>query len=454
MGTMGDAQEKSAFCNESTLSQLLSLSILSTVLSCWKTNRHLPLPPGFRIPHASICSFHWTIPSCLLSHKILPPRTGVCCCTCHTPEEPSACPQIHQWREETLRIVSRCNCTGNGCDWWVRAMQKQAAMVAASSDAATSASGNGSGSSHATSYRFTKLSKIICGVLALGCAAGYASPEVANYVALVPGKTLPYVWNVFTCSYFEQRVVSLVASCISLLVLGSVLEPVWGSKEFLKFLFLVNLSVGCCAFVACLITYFALYKEQMLYGKLSGFQGCIAALVVGIKQVMPDQEIVFLKFVTIKVKHFPLLLVTAAVAGNFLGLPMDILLFVAFGTFNSWVYLRFLQTHPQSRLQGDPSEHFSFAGFFPEFMQSTIEIVTVPLSKLFRLNRRNTQNMYALGGQPLPGSAPIDASRRRERGAKALEERLASAGGVIDTQAAGEPSVENGGEGEQAANNV
>lgn len=333
-------------------------------------------------------------------------------------------------------------------------MQKQAAMVAASSDAATSASGNGSGSSHATSYRFTKLSKIICGVLTLGCAAGYASPEIANYVALVPGKTLPYVWNVFTCSYFEQRVVSLVASCISLLVLGSVLEPVWGSKEFLKFLFLVNLSVGCCAFVACLITYFALYKEQMLYGKLSGFQGCIAALVVGIKQVMPDQEIVFLKFVTIKVKHFPLLLVTAAVAGNFLGLPMDILLFVAFGTFNSWVYLRFLQTHPQSRLQGDPSEHFSFAGFFPEFMQSTIEIVTVPLSKLFRLNRRNTQNMYALGGQPLPGSAPIDASRRRERGAKALEERLASAGGVIDTQAAGEPSVENGGEGEQAANNV
>jgi len=327
-------------------------------------------------------------------------------------------------------------------------------MVAASSNAATNAGGNGSGSNATATYRFTKLSKIICGVLAVGCAAGYASPEVANYVALVPGKTLPYVWNVFTCGYFEQRVVSLVVGCISLLVMGSVLEPVWGSKGFLKFLFLINLSVGCCAFVVCLISYLAVYSEKMLYGKLSGFQGAIAALVVGVKQVMPDQEIVFLKFITVRVKHFPLLLVGAAIAGSLLGLPIDLVIFVIFGTFNSWVYLRFFQTHPQSRLQGDPSEHFSFAGFFPEFMQPAIEIVTVPLSKLFRLNRKNMQNMYALGGQPLPGSAPVDASRRRERGAKALEERLAAAGGTVASQDSAEPSIEHGEGSEQGAENV
>eukprot|EP00894_Picocystis_sp_ML_P000570 jgi/Pico_ML_1/51087/g2175.t1 len=94
----------------------------------------------------------------------------------------------------------------------------------------------------------------------------------------------------------------------------------------------------------------------MLYGKLSGFQGAIAALVVGVKQVMPDQEIVFLKFITVRVKHFPLLLVGAAIAGSLLGLPIDLVIFVIFGTFNSWVYLRFFQTHPQSRLQGDPRD--------------------------------------------------------------------------------------------------
>eukprot|EP00894_Picocystis_sp_ML_P002009 jgi/Pico_ML_1/52526/g3217.t1 len=69
---------------------------------------------------------------------------------------------------------------------------------------------------------------------------------------------------------------------------------------------------------------------------------------------MPDQEIVFLKFITVRVKHFPLLLVGAAIAGSLLGLPIDLVIFVIFGTFNSWVYLRFFQTHPQSRLQGDP----------------------------------------------------------------------------------------------------
>jgi hypothetical protein len=39
------------------------------------------------------------------------------------------------------------------------------------------------------------------------------------------------------------------------------------------------------------------------------------------------------------------------------------------GTYVGWIYLRYFQKNPLTGLKGDPSDDFSFASFFPDFMR-------------------------------------------------------------------------------------
>lgn len=40
-----------------------------------------------------------------------------------------------------------------------------------------------------------------------------------------------------------------------------------------------------------------------------------------------------------------------------------------FGTYVSWIYLRYWQRKPETKLKGDPSDDFAFSTFFPEFLR-------------------------------------------------------------------------------------
>lgn len=42
---------------------------------------------------------------------------------------------------------------------------------------------------------------------------------------------------------------------------------------------------------------------------------------------------------------------------------------ILFGTYMSWIYLRYLQKKPETKLRGDPSDDFAFSSFFPEFLR-------------------------------------------------------------------------------------
>ncbi|KAI3685672.1 hypothetical protein L6452_34927 [Arctium lappa] len=112
------------------------------------------------------------------------------------------------------------------------------------------------------------------------------------------------------------------------------------------------------------------------YMPLSGFGGALSGLLVGIKQIIPDQELA----------------------------PLRI------------------------KAKGDPSDEFAFSTFFPEFLRPLID----PIASIFhqmlcgRSEASNEARGYTVGTAPLPGSDPVEASRRRERGARALEERLAA----------------------------
>ncbi|KAJ6952281.1 transmembrane protein 115-like [Populus alba x Populus x berolinensis] len=94
----------------------------------------------------------------------------------------------------------------------------------------------------------------------------------------------------------------------------------------------------------------------------------------------------------------------------------------------SWIYLRYFHRKPETKVRGDPSDDFAFSSFFPDFLRPVID----PIASIFhrmlcgRFETSIEAHGYTLGGAPLPGSDPIEASSHRERGARALEERLAA----------------------------
>ena len=104
-------------------------------------------------------------------------------------------------------------------------------------------------------------------------------------------RTIPFGWNLITSGYFELSVhgvcvsisihifesvmfciheltvcamLQVVISTVSLLFMGKFLEPVWGSKEFLKFIFVVNFLTYLCVFVTAIALYYITRLEIYL----------------------------------------------------------------------------------------------------------------------------------------------------------------------------------------------
>lgn len=59
-------------------------------------------------------------------------------------------------------------------------------------------------------------------------------------------------------------ILQLVISTIGLLFIGKLLEPIWGSREFLKFIFVVNFLTSACVFVTAISLYYITTQETYL----------------------------------------------------------------------------------------------------------------------------------------------------------------------------------------------
>ncbi|OVA18099.1 Protein kinase domain [Macleaya cordata] len=278
---------------------------------------------------------------------------------------------------------------------------------------------------------FTRLCKGLAVVLVSGHVVLHIFPSFINYLALIPARTIPFAWNLITAGYIEQHIIGVILSTLGLLFIGRLLEPIWGSREFLKFIFVVNFLTSVCVFVTAIALYYITTQENYLYTPLSGFHGVLSGFLVGIKQIFPDQELSIFPALKIKAKWMPSLLLFPSIAVSFfVAESASYLPTIIFGTYMSWIYLRYLQKKPETSLRGDPSDEFAFSTFFPELLRPVINPIASIFGQLLcgRSEVSSEAKGYALGSAPLPGSDPVEASRRRERGARALEERLAAEG--------------------------
>jgi hypothetical protein len=122
---------------------------------------------------------------------------------------------------------------------------------------------------------------------------------------------------------------------------------------------------------------------------------------VGIKQILPDQELnllvlkisakVFdhfyneicliwqsvliisqgvLTFFFLFIQWIPSIVAFISVAVSFfIKESMSYLPIILFGIYMSWIYLRYFQRRLEVGLKGDPSDEFSFSSFFPGFLR-------------------------------------------------------------------------------------
>ncbi|KAK8965373.1 hypothetical protein KSP40_PGU015100 [Platanthera guangdongensis] len=275
---------------------------------------------------------------------------------------------------------------------------------------------------------FTRLCKGLALVLVAEHALLQLFPFAVSYLALIPARTIPFAWNLITAGYTEQTLPGVAISVVGLLFIGKFLEPLWGSREFFKFIVVVNILISICIFVTAIALYYITTQESYLYTPVSGFHGILAGFLVGIKQLMPDEELSFFFLLKIRAKWIPTLLAIILVAVSvFIREAVSYLPTVLFGIYMGWLYLRYFQKNSESGLKGDPSDEFSFSSFFPEFLRPILDPVALLFDKMLcgkRFHTSSESSEFVLGGVSLPGSDPIEASRRRERGARALEQRL------------------------------
>lgn len=61
-----------------------------------------------------------------------------------------------------------------------------------------------------------------------------------------------------------KLVFQTVVSTVGLLFLGKLLEPIWGTREFLKFIFVVNFLTSVCVFITAIALYYITRQENYL----------------------------------------------------------------------------------------------------------------------------------------------------------------------------------------------
>jgi membrane associated rhomboid family serine protease len=271
-----------------------------------------------------------------------------------------------------------------------------------------------------------------------------ASPDVfLEHLALVPGHTVPRFWNVVTSSWVEPGFVGVAVAAAALVVLGRVVEPGMGAKELVRFLIFVSFFVGSCAFVFELVRFHFLGKDdKALFEHHCGFQGVVAGMLVVVKRDNPDAPVNVRGLRWARREqlcgfHVLLLFLVGVATGDLL----STFGFACFGLYGAWVYLRHVQLHALQGAGhgvGDPSDRMDLVTFLPRRAAPLLApALDAAHEALCGRRQRRLAAAYGVGSlhaglakhaDTKPGVTTDDAAeaqRRRERGAKALAERLA-----------------------------
>ncbi|KAF9419841.1 hypothetical protein BGZ94_009292 [Podila epigama] len=209
----------------------------------------------------------------------------------------------------------------------------------------------------------------------------------------------------------------------------------WGSRAFFKYLAITSVGTMLGVYLTSVFLYVLTRNDAILYETQAyGLTCVISGFLIGFKQLVPEHQVTLWRALSVR-------MIQGFIFKNQLELMMAI-----YGLFISWIYSRFFRV--QDGIRGDRSEEFSFASFFPSFLQTPVKHISnasfgilvrlgicspTGFGGSFRYDLENPQ-MSGLGHTfTQPGSLRAEAERRRALALKALDMRIHAAMGNSGT---------------------
>lgn len=148
---------------------------------------------------------------------------------------------------------------------------------------------------------------------------------------------------------------------------------------------MVNVSTAFLSVVYYILLYWFTGQAIYLFNiEIHGMAGYTAAIIVAVKQLMPDNVLVALpKIGKLRNRNMPLTVLALSILLYTVGLlrpPYPVMYLT--GTLSSWLYLRFWQSHSNGS-KGDAAEHFTFASFFPNVLQPPVAVFCNTIFEFF-----------------------------------------------------------------------
>lgn len=267
-------------------------------------------------------------------------------------------------------------------------------------------------------------------------------------LSVTPGYFWPphfWLWTAFTHCFLEIHWWEVLVDIVTVVLVGKLLEPLWGTLEMITFFLVVNSGVALVAAIFYYFLYMVTFNTELLFEvHIHGLAGYLAGVSVAVKQAMPDHVIYRSPVGKITNRNIPLACFLLAFVLWAIGLVEgSYCTMFGSGLVISWIYLRFYQLHANGS-RGDTADSFSFASFFPNVMQPPINACFSLLVRL-RICKKRVRR-YDIGGGSssggpaisisLPGVDNHDTERRRQIALKALKDRLSK----TETQSASESS--------------
>jgi hypothetical protein len=246
-------------------------------------------------------------------------------------------------------------------------------------------------------------------IVVVGVASVVWRQGVAARLALHPVAFLPpnfQLWVPVTYVFVDLDIINLVISIVSFPVFAKVLENLYGSRAFGKYLGVVVVTTGIVLLLLGVV-------EPLFLSNLSkwttpqtafyGFQPGLMACFVALKQAMPDTFVSIFFLFKVRLGMLPVFALTlTTLAGIFLPSRGVLAMWVSLPI--AWGYLRFFSTLYSQSVAGDLRESFSLASFFPAALQP----YALPVSRWIDARRFWPARAVA-SALPVVGGAELDS---------------------------------------------
>ena len=133
--------------------------------------------------------------------------------------------------------------------------------------------------------------KLVCLVVVISYGLSYSESAV-RALSMTPGYFWPphfYLWTAFTHCFLEIHWWEVVVDIVTIVLVGKLLEPLWGALEMVTFFAVVNVGTAIVCAVFYYFLYMVSYNTELLFEvHIHGLAGYLAGVAVAVKQAMPD----------------------------------------------------------------------------------------------------------------------------------------------------------------------